>query len=148
MIKSLSVKQNVTFAGTNALPRYTSSVGYADSCLAAARSGAVLGLHRRPIHCRAPASQPSRGRLSQRDAVTKSLSPNQNPPENPSKKSFPHPANPYSTVLYRSVNIIAPTFPQISPHNRRAVDNFCCVHRFSTSNDRMQIRKYPRKPLF
>ena len=38
------------------------------SCLAAARvssssaSGtAVLGLHRRPIHCRAPASQPSRG---------------------------------------------------------------------------------------
>ena len=33
----------------------------ADSCLAAARSGAVLGLPRRPIHCRAPASQPSRG---------------------------------------------------------------------------------------
>ena len=31
------------------------------SCLAAARSGAVLGLPRRPIHCRAPASQPSRG---------------------------------------------------------------------------------------
>ena len=31
MIKSLSVKQNVTFAGTNALPRYTSSVGYADT---------------------------------------------------------------------------------------------------------------------
>ena len=118
------------------------------SCLAAARAGAVLGLHRRPIHCRAPASQPSRGRLSQRDAVTKSLSPNQNPLKNPSKKSFPHPANPYITVLYRSVNKIAPTFPQISPHNRRAVDNFCCVHRFSTSNDRMQIRKYPRKPLF
>ena len=31
MIKSLSVKQNVTFAGTNALARYTSSVGYADT---------------------------------------------------------------------------------------------------------------------
>ena len=31
MIKSLSVKQNVTFAGTNALPRYTSSVGSADT---------------------------------------------------------------------------------------------------------------------
>ena len=63
------MKQNVTFAGTNALPRYTSSGGSADTCLAAARvssssaSGtAVLGLHRRPIHCRAPASQPSRGR--------------------------------------------------------------------------------------
>ena len=31
MIKSLSVKQNVTFAGTNALARNTSSVGYADT---------------------------------------------------------------------------------------------------------------------
>ena len=31
MIKSLSVKQNVTIAGTNALARYTSSVGYADT---------------------------------------------------------------------------------------------------------------------
>ena len=30
-MKSLSVKQNVTFAGTNALARYTSSVGYADT---------------------------------------------------------------------------------------------------------------------
>ena len=29
VVKSLSVKQNVTFAGTNALARYTSSVGYA-----------------------------------------------------------------------------------------------------------------------
>ena len=29
--KSLSVKRNVTFAGTNALARYTSSVGYADT---------------------------------------------------------------------------------------------------------------------
>ena len=41
-----------------------------DTCLAAARGSssfasgtAVLGLPRRPIHCRAPASQPSRGRL-------------------------------------------------------------------------------------
>ena len=34
------------------------------SCLAAARAGAVLGLPRRPIHCRAPASQPSRGSQS------------------------------------------------------------------------------------
>ena len=82
-------------------------------------------------------------RRSHKISVTKSKS-----PETPSKKSFPHPANPYSTVLYRSVNKIAPTFPQISPHNRRAVDNFCCVHRFSTSNDSMQIRKYPRKPPF
>ena len=44
MIKSLSVKQNVTFAGTNALARYTSSVGYADTF-------------------------PSRGRLSQRGEI-------------------------------------------------------------------------------
>ena len=36
----------------------------ADTCLAAARAGAVLGLPRRPIHCRAPASQPSRGSQS------------------------------------------------------------------------------------
>ena len=34
----------------------------ADTCLAAARAGAVLGLPRRPIHCRAPASQPSEGK--------------------------------------------------------------------------------------
>ena len=68
-MKSLSVKQNVTFAGTNALPRYTSSVGSADTCLAAARvssssaSGtAVLDLPRRSIHYQAPASQPSKGK--------------------------------------------------------------------------------------
>ena len=66
---SLSVKRNVTFAGTNALPRYTSSVGYADTCLAAARAGAGLGSHREPIQYRAPASQPSRGRLSQRGGI-------------------------------------------------------------------------------
>jgi len=63
------VKQNVTFAGTNALARYTSSVGYADTCLAAARAGAVLGLPRKPIHCRAPASQPSRGSQSKGHAA-------------------------------------------------------------------------------
>ena len=62
MIKSLSVKQNVTFSGTNALARYTSSVGYADTCLAAARSGAGLGSHWEPIQYRAPASQPSKGK--------------------------------------------------------------------------------------
>ena len=43
-MKSLSVKQKVTFAGTNALARYTSSVGYADTF-------------------------PSRGRLSQRGGI-------------------------------------------------------------------------------
>ena len=36
----------------------------ADSCLAAARSGAGLGSHRKPIQYRAPASQPSRGSQS------------------------------------------------------------------------------------
>ena len=66
-------KHKVTFSFVNgsASGTYTSSVGYADTCLAAARvssssaSGtAGLGSHREPIQYRAPASQPSRGRLS------------------------------------------------------------------------------------
>ena len=63
-------QHKVTFRHENgsASGTYTSSVGYADTCLAAARvssssaSGtAGLGSHREPIQYRAPASQPSRG---------------------------------------------------------------------------------------
>ena len=59
-------ENKVTFSPANgsASGTYTSSVGYADTCLAAARSGAGLGSHREPIQYRAPASQPSRGRQS------------------------------------------------------------------------------------
>ena len=59
-----SLWHKVTFSPEKTVPQAEptphQSAG-ADSCLAAARSGAVLGLPRRPIHCRAPASQPSRG---------------------------------------------------------------------------------------
>ena len=71
-------KHKVTFSSVNgsASGTYTSSVGYADTCLAAARvssssaSGtAGLGSHREPIQYRAPASQPSRGSQSRNRAA-------------------------------------------------------------------------------